>query len=182
MPLSPEKSRVRHAALAKLKAMLPAQRAAKSAALRCQLAPLLGGEASLRIGLYAPLPHEVDLLPLLHEYPQHRYAFPRCLPGHRLCFHEVSDPATDLIPGAHGILAPQEDLPVIGAAAIDLLLVPGVAFTREGVRLGYGGGYYDRFILLCIHARILSLAFEEQIFNTLPMESHDLCIPYLYIA
>lgn len=162
--------------------MLPAQRAAKSAALRCQLAPFLGGEASLCIGLYAPLPHEVDLMPLLREYPQHRYAFPRCLPGHRLCFHEVSDPASDLIPGAHGILAPRPDLPSVGAEAIDLLLIPGVAFTREGVRLGYGGGYYDRFIPLCPQARLLSLAFEEQIFNTLPSDEHDRLVPLVLIA
>lgn len=55
---------------------------------------------------------------------------------------------------------------------IDLLIVPGVAYTKAGNRLGFGGGYYDRY-LTSYKGATLSLAFEEQILNSLPIENHD---------
>ncbi|WP_338451630.1 5-formyltetrahydrofolate cyclo-ligase [Niallia oryzisoli] len=56
---------------------------------------------------------------------------------------------------------------------IDLLIVPGLAFTKDGYRLGVGGGYYDRFLQL-YKGKTLSLAFQEQMVDGLPTESHDL--------
>ncbi len=54
----------------------------------------------------------------------------------------------------------------------DLLLLPGVAFTRSGARLGRGGGHYDR-LLRAIPAAAFGLAFELQIESALPLEPHD---------
>ena len=48
--------------------------------------------------------------------------------------------------------------------------------------MGYGGGYYDRFIPRCTRARVLALAFEEQIYDVLPTEEHDLRIPLIITA
>ncbi len=173
-----DKATLRAAVLTRLRARTTAQRDAGSATLRAMLAPRLGG-AGLRVALYAPLPHEVDLLPLLREYPQHRYAFPRCLPGRALAFHEVGDPTRELVPGAMGILAPRAELPLIAPGQLDLVLVPGVAFTEAGERLGYGGGYYDRYLPHCRHAAIAALAFAEQMLpvGSLPTEAHDLRLP-----
>jgi len=56
---------------------------------------------------------------------------------------------------------------------IDLLIVPGVLFNREGYRIGFGGGYYDRF-LQTFKGETLSLAFDEQINQDIPIEIHDL--------
>lgn len=151
----------------------------RSAHLRHALAPMLSGTAPLTVALYAPLPHEVNLLPLLTEHPQHRYVFPRCLKGHRMEFREVRNPATDMEAGAMGIPAPRAACPVAPPGEIDIIIVPGVAFTPEGDRLGYGGGYYDRYLPLCSKARILACAFEEQIEPVLPTEAHDLRIPLL---
>jgi 5-formyltetrahydrofolate cyclo-ligase len=78
-----------------------------------------------------------------------------------------------------GILAPAPHTEYVEPEEIDLLVVPGVAFTRDGKRMGYGGGYYDRFIPLCTNARIMALAFREQLVDTLPTEEHDLPIPEL---
>ncbi len=179
-----EKKHLRGNVLRLLRAMSPAQREADSAALRARLSPLLASSASrlgrpLCIALYAPLPHEVNLLPLLREHPQHRYAFPRCLPGRELAFHEVSSPSRELEAGAHGILAPRATLPRVAPDELDILLVPGVAFTPEGDRLGYGGGYYDRLIPRCPQAHVLSLAFSEQMVESLPTEAHDKRIPLI---
>ena len=78
-----------------------------------------------------------------------------------------------------GILAPAPHTDNVAPEEIDLLVVPGVAFTRDGKRMGYGGGYYDRFIPLCTRARIMALAFREQLVDALPTEAHDLPIPEL---
>jgi 5-formyltetrahydrofolate cyclo-ligase len=61
----------------------------------------------------------------------------------------------------------------VPAEEIDLVIVPGAAYARSGYRLGFGGGYYDRF-LANYHGNTLSLAFEKQLINSLPIERHDI--------
>jgi 5-formyltetrahydrofolate cyclo-ligase len=61
------------------------------------------------------------------------------------------------------------------AENIDLVIVPGIAFDEEGWRIGYGGGFYDRFMqLLGTDVPLLSIAFELQVVPKIPAESHDL--------
>lgn len=180
MDRTAEKKALRQQMLARLKEAAEADpQGVRSAELRRRLAPLLTATTPLTVAIYAPLPHEVDLLPLLQEHPQHRYVFPRCLKEHRMEFRIVRDPQSDLTAGAMGILAPTENCPLVLPQEIDLLVVPGVAFTLAGARLGYGGGYYDRYIPLCTRARILACAFAEQLVNDLPTEPHDYTLPQL---
>lgn len=176
-----QKAALRRGVLARLRAIAPDERARRSAELRRALRPLLGVRESLRVALYAALPHEVDLLPLLREHPQHAYYFPRCLPGRRLSFHRVIDPESDLKPGALNIPTPDDELPALEPEFFDLVLVPGVAFSEAGERLGYGGGYYDRWLPRCRRARLIALLFREQVVDSLPREAHDLLIPQLII-
>lgn len=151
----------------------------RSAALRRLLSPYLECGKPLTIGLYYPLPHEVNLLPLLSAYPQHRFAFPRCLKEHLMEFRLVSDPAADTEPAAMGIPAPKRSQALVTPQELDLLIVPGVAFTAKGERLGYGGGYYDRYIPRCPQAKLLACAFREQLVAHLPTGPHDCRIPCL---
>jgi 5-formyltetrahydrofolate cyclo-ligase len=63
---------------------------------------------------------------------------------------------------------------VVDPRAIDLILVPGVAFTHEGFRVGRGGGYYDRFLAEPqLHARRLGVCFARQLVPSVPLEAHD---------
>lgn len=66
----------------------------------------------------------------------------------------------------------------VGKEAIDVIVVPGVVFDRQGYRIGFGGGYYDRF-LTGYHGKRIALAFEEQLLNEIPRESHDLPVHIL---
>ncbi|MFJ7953439.1 5-formyltetrahydrofolate cyclo-ligase [Lysinibacillus sp. NPDC096418] len=60
----------------------------------------------------------------------------------------------------------------VDASEIDVMLVPGVVFDKRGYRIGYGGGYYDRYILK-YSGKLLSLIFDEQLREEVPTEAHD---------
>lgn len=102
-----------------------------------------------------------------------------CLPRveratRRLELHRVEDPVRDLVPGVWGIQEPRTDCPRADPGRIDLVLVPGVAFTPRCERLGYGGGFYDR--LLCSFARrppLVAAAFSMQICDRIPLDATD---------
>jgi 5-formyltetrahydrofolate cyclo-ligase len=89
----------------------------------------------------------------------------------------VTNPDVDLAPGFHGIPEPLPHCAPVALAAIDWVLVPGVAFDPNGYRVGYGGGYYDRLLpLLQQDARRISGAFELQLVDRVPTAPHDLTV------
>lgn len=174
MDSSASKSELRTQMLARLRALPELYVQCCSVRLLNWLRPWTYSPIPRRIFLYAPLPHEVHLLSLLREFSQHAFYFPRCLAEHRLSFHRVAHPKRELVPGPMNIPTPLPHLPKLSPTKADLLLVPGLAFTREGDRLGYGGGYYDRLLAsLPSHVPTVALAFPEQILPSLPTEAHD---------
>lgn len=105
-----------------------------------------------------------------------RVLVPKAVPETRELIPSVMhDWELDLAPGAYGIPEPRpEALRPVDPAQIDLLIVPGVAFDRQGNRLGYGGGYYDRFFsLLQVDVLLVALAFELQIIDEVPVSEWD---------
>jgi 5-formyltetrahydrofolate cyclo-ligase len=81
----------------------------------------------------------------------------------------VVDLDADLVPGVWGIREPAERCPLLSDAAVGFMLVPGVAFTVEGARLGYGGGFYDRLIASLGQAMArVAAAFNLQLVDQLP--------------
>lgn len=61
---------------------------------------------------------------------------------------------------------------------IDLLIVPGLLYNEEGYRIGFGGGYYDRFLVNFPHTTV-SLASQHQVMEKMPVEPHDICVDYV---
>lgn len=103
-------------------------------------------------------------------------AAPRIVAPRTMVMHRFTDPIRDLEQGAHGIRAPRADLPVVAPAEFDLILMPGSAFSADGGRLGYGGGYYDTYLAHAADTPRIAVAFELQIVDELPHEAHDLAV------
>jgi 5-formyltetrahydrofolate cyclo-ligase len=93
----------------------------------------------------------------------------------RLEAYRITDPERDLHPGYCRIPEPDPSLaPLIAAETIEVIILPGSCFDEHGGRLGYGGGFYDRFIAQqAPTAMRIGLAFELQVTDNLPLLAHD---------
>ncbi len=90
----------------------------------------------------------------------------------------------NLIKSEYGILEPAIEEPHIDPNELDLIVVPGVAFDRNGGRMGYGAGYYDRYFKRISKDRIkkiakLALAYDFQILEKIPMNEQDVPVNYI---
>jgi 5-formyltetrahydrofolate cyclo-ligase len=122
---------------------------------------------------FLPLPTEPAITSVWTRPGSPAFCFPR-VRGARLDL--VTFPKADLLVGATWRMAGLEfdALPTIDLAEVDLLLVPGLAFTRDGRRLGRGGGYYDRLLAARDpRATTFGVCFDAQLVDDLPIETHD---------
>ncbi|WP_300410010.1 5-formyltetrahydrofolate cyclo-ligase [Lagierella sp.] len=89
---------------------------------------------------------------------------------------KIEDLSKDLERGYYGIREPKKNLRIpINNDIIDLVISPGVAFTKEKYRIGYGGGYYDRFFAsLNSSPLVVALAYDFQVLPELPIDSYDI--------
>ena len=83
----------------------------------------------------------------------------------------------DLVKGAYGIYEPKSVVPV-SASDIDIALIPGIAFSKKGDRLGFGKGYYDRFLSEFRGTKI-GICYDFQILSDIPVSSHDVKMDYI---
>lgn len=96
--------------------------------------------------------------------------------------YQVKDLQRDVAPGAWGIREPLNERCIKEEAlgAMDFILLPGVAFTRDGGRLGYGGGFYDKLLARLPHRPVLvAAAFSMQIVEDIPLEDTDHRVEWL---
>lgn len=100
-------------------------------------------------------------------------AVPCVVPDSFELFHSQLKSFEDLSSGALGVLEPSSEGRIaMNPESFDLVIIPGVAFDRQGGRLGYGKGYYDRFLEQTAAFR-LALAFNFQVLEKVPTEKHD---------
>lgn len=134
--------------------------------------------------LYYPLPGEVDTRPILSRAlaDGKAVAFPRCHPTDQgvMDFHFIQSEA-DLQEGSFGTMEPPAHLPLFDPAhhtGSVLMAVPGLAYDRSGYRLGYGKGYYDRYLA---HREITTagLIYADFVENALPRGKFDLPVHFV---
>jgi 5-formyltetrahydrofolate cyclo-ligase len=127
--------------------------------------------------VYLSFGSEVDLDDLIRWCWEEgkRVVVPFCRPESRELTACRIDGFDELETGHYGIRAPKEGLlrPVDGRE-IEVVIVPAAAFDRKGYRIGYGGGYYDRFLPKAPRAVKIGVAFASQIVEEIPVDGHDL--------
>ncbi|HEY3311629.1 MAG TPA: 5-formyltetrahydrofolate cyclo-ligase [Anaerolineales bacterium] len=126
---------------------------------------------------YMPIKAEVDLRPLLEEFPGKAWVLPRIDESdHSMSFHAY-DPL-QLVKHVFGMQEPAAHLPLIAPGEIELALIPGLAYDRQGWRLGYGGGYFDRF-LAGFKGASLGVTYQALLLEALPRGEYDLPVGWL---
>ena len=126
-------------------------------------------EASV-IALFASLPDEPQTAEFIERLSlSKRVVLPR-IEGDEMEFYNISE---GLCEGAFGIMEPIATTP-IAPSAIDVMIVPGVAFTHEGARLGRGKGFYDKYLShKDFRAYTIGVCYPCQIVDNIPTEKHD---------
>ncbi len=131
------------------------------------------------IATYLSFPHEFQTQELIEQALKggKKVLIPKTYPKWRMEF-VVYNPQ-QLAKTSFGLLEPQGDLEVVEPSQIDLIHVPGLAFTTEGYRIGYGGGYYDRYLEhFAGHTMSTIYPCQVQEFNS---EDHDIAVQEVLI-
>ncbi len=147
--------------------------AEKSARLCAAIAESAAWRSARTVAIFAPQPREPDVELLWMNGGGKAFAYPRVTEDRLGLFRVAS--LHELAPGAFGVREPRSEIEyAVAPEALDLVLVPGVAFTADGARLGRGGGFYDRLLAgLAPHTCKVGICFDSQLLPELPLEPHD---------
>jgi 5-formyltetrahydrofolate cyclo-ligase len=138
------------------------------------LVQLVSFKYSDTILMYAPLEGEIDVMPIAERALElgKRVAFPRCIEEPRnLDFKYVSS-LDELKSGSYSIAEPTEDMESVTDLSRSICIIPGIVFDKDGYRVGYGKGYYDRF-LAAYDGTKFGLAYSECILDSVPRGRFD---------
>ena len=138
-------------------------------------------QGAAAILFYAPLSDEVDLWPLAEAALKvgKRVALPRFVSDESAyALVEITDLQTAFYRGPHGVREPSDECPIFPQNDLDLLLIPGLGFSWEGVRIGRGKGYYDRLLANAKGIKC-GVGFDCQIADGLPTEPHDILLDFI---
>ena len=197
-----DKAELRRAVIARRDALDLDLQAAKSADICARLVELLDrsdAAAPHTVAIYAAMGSEVNPAAFAAAVAARgwRVAYPCMLSaidaaacGQRMCMRAV---AVDDAAAAPFITHPtrtfaaadidSDRFPIVSAKALDMIIVPLVAFDRTGARLGYGGGCYDRYLPTVSPAcHVIGIAFDEQRVDDVPTDAHDLPLPNIISA
>jgi len=184
-----EKDRIRERMRTERRKVAPSVRRSASQAVCARIldrADVKGALAAKQpFAIYLASPQEIDLAPLV----EHLLAAdcPVLVPAWRNGSYalESYSQKTKLISGPMGILEPVREgsVPKDSGSVPKVWIVPGLAFTRTGARLGYGGGWYDRLLAAADpSAVLLGVAYPFQLVAELPSEPHDIRLTDVVVA
>ena len=178
------RNKLRQDILTKRQQLPPEQRQQASARISQQLQQLEAYTSANTILFYVNFRSEVETLPAMAQAMTDgkTVAAPLTITASKqLIVYQLHDLMQDLQPGYCGIPEPDPHrCPRVEPADLDLVIVPGSVFDRQGGRLGYGGGYYDRFLSQqASQACCIALCYGMQIVEKVPTQSHDVPVHYL---
>lgn len=131
------------------------------------------------IMLYSSLPDEVDTHTLSEELlKMGKQILMPVVMGNDIVLRQY-DGTSGMKEGAFGIMEPQGET-FVDYENIDVVVVPGMAFDKEGNRLGRGKGYYDRFLPKAVNAVFIGICFPFQLLPEVPHEEYDICMNKVY--
>jgi 5-formyltetrahydrofolate cyclo-ligase len=120
---------------------------------------------------------EVDLGPLMERLPGWHWVLPRVEPDRSMTFRDAALPRET---HRFGMQQPIDSGQIVQIGEIDVLLVPGLAFDREGHRLGNGAGHYDRILSSArANAESIGMAPSSHLVDLVPTEAHDVRVGWL---
>ena len=170
------KAQLREMYLARRAALTVTERRQMSAAIVKHACAMPAFRHGRTVMIYMALPQEVQTAVLLAEsrYQGKRVTVPVVKP-HGLVAAELPAGRFQFQPGPFGIPEPAVSTAIISPEDINCVMVPGIAFDRRGTRLGFGKGYYDRFLCrLPATTHVCGLAFSLQIVQHVPDLPHDI--------
>lgn len=167
------KSNLRKQIAALRNKLTPQEREQAARAVVDRVMPLVGDAQTVLV--YSALAHELSLAGVVDKLQQRgvEVVYPRVDGPRELALCAACN-CDALVAGSFGVEEPGAHVATVEPKLIDVALVPGVAFTKEGERLGYGGGYYDTLLpKLRKDAMTIGLGFDFQLVESLPTEEHD---------
>lgn len=127
--------------------------------------------AARAVALFSPLPDEPQISEIIELIARERAVLLPRVEGDVMRFYPYSSNA--MSKGAYGIMEPMDGEP-FSPCEIDVMVVPGVAFTTDGKRMGRGKGFYDKYMSQeGFRAHKIGVCYAEQILPSLPREPHD---------
>lgn len=169
-----EKKILRKQFLAVREAILPEVRSIMDQAIVKRIQNLKVYQTAKTVGIYYPIGSEVSLLALMEDSNK-QFCFPAIVSMEETLMEFRLD-NQQFITGPFGTKNPKGQ--PVSPEQIDLIIVPGVAFSKDGVRLGYGKGFYDRYLKTYAHA-FIGCAYEVQITERLPSNDYDVLLPII---
>ena len=151
------------------------QKNSASLSIRSEILKLIDSGSFDAVLLFSPIRGEPDVASLTEELIKRsiRVAFPISLTEvTQLDFREVYS-LDDLKAGAYGISEPDASAPHLGSLKNTLCVVPAIAYDKSGIRLGYGKGYYDRF-LSAVNVTAVGVCYSCLLMDTLPCDPNDI--------
>lgn len=182
-PIRKLKDEIRAEYSAKRAAMDKAEKARRDEAITKAALSLVSFRYAEYVLLYAATDNEIDISAIAKESLTRgkKIAYPRCdKETHTMRYHIVTS-LDELSPEAYGILEPPADAPVydpetdLGSA---ICFVPGLVYDKEGYRLGYGKGFYDRY-LSAFSGSTVGVVYSDYILPTVPRGRFDVSVTIL---
>lgn len=181
--LKEKKNEIRAVYKEKRKALDPELKKSYDEAICKRFLDLASYRYAKTILVYSHIKGEIDINPIILDALSKgkKVAFPRCCDDNTMVFHYVND-LSELTPGKMGIPEPSKDAPIYNVKESytepAICFVPALVYDKEGYRIGYGGGYYDRYLNIFKGSR-MGLIYKDFILNKVPRGKYDLAVDAL---